>query len=67
MINFNFMASVFIHITLPQILNSTGLRDTDPRLKECMRNFREVENSVDYETIQDSLGSTLIDKKTFKE
>lgn len=29
--------------SLVQILNDAGLRNTDPRLRETMENFREVE------------------------
>ncbi|KAK3087653.1 hypothetical protein FSP39_008800 [Pinctada imbricata] len=32
-----------------------------------MRNFQDVENSYNYDTFQDSLGSTFIDRNLFKE
>ncbi|CAL1541132.1 unnamed protein product [Lymnaea stagnalis] len=47
-----------------QALRTTGLRESDPRLKECMQNL----NSVQTEIIDiDSVQNIYIDRETFRE
>ncbi|XP_022300661.1 glutaminase kidney isoform, mitochondrial-like isoform X1 [Crassostrea virginica] len=54
------------------ILAFSGLKDTDPRLKECMTNFENVlqSNQPDHQDSAKSMdyyGGLYLDKKTFKE
>lgn len=52
------------------MLAFSGLRDTDPRLKECMANFENVLqlNQPDHDSkTTDYYGGLTVDKKTFKD
>ncbi|XP_055998578.1 glutaminase kidney isoform, mitochondrial-like isoform X3 [Ostrea edulis] len=50
------------------MLAFSGLRETDPRLKECMTNFENVLSHHDNENkMMDYYGGPSLDKKTFKE
>ncbi|XP_061174217.1 glutaminase kidney isoform, mitochondrial-like isoform X1 [Saccostrea echinata] len=50
------------------VLAFSGLKDTDPRLKECMNNFENVLSRYDHENKStDQYGGFTLDKKAFKE
>ncbi|OWF38844.1 glutaminase kidney isoform, mitochondrial-like isoform X2 [Mizuhopecten yessoensis] len=46
------------------MLHMTGLRDTDPRLSECMQNFANLQNEAG---LQDLYDSVRVDRNQFKE
>ncbi|KAK3090817.1 hypothetical protein FSP39_014919, partial [Pinctada imbricata] len=46
-----------------KVLHATGLQDNDPRLRQCMENFKKVESSTEHH----EHGGTTVDKETFKE
>jgi hypothetical protein len=50
-----------------QMLAFSGLRETDPRLKECMTNFENVLLHHDSENKSTDYGGPSLDKKSFKE
>ncbi|KAH9489389.1 hypothetical protein Btru_056348 [Bulinus truncatus] len=45
-------------------LKATGLRETDPRLKECMQNLNSLQSEI---SDRDAVQNIFIDKETFRE
>ncbi|KAJ8321744.1 hypothetical protein KUTeg_000215 [Tegillarca granosa] len=48
------------------MLTETGLRETDPRLKECMENFENL-NTAEFDHDLSESAGVYIDKNTFRE